>query len=79
MTPDALKSKWHDALLHFSASPKNLTVLARGQARRYAVTMNREEIEQKMDELAREFAETHDPEVRDEIYRLAHQLKELDH
>jgi FKBP-type peptidyl-prolyl cis-trans isomerase (trigger factor) len=44
-----------------------------------AVTMNREEIEQKMDELAREFAETHDPEVRDEIYRLAHQLKELDH
>jgi hypothetical protein len=24
-----------------------------------------------MDELAREFAETHDPEIREEIYRLA--------
>jgi FKBP-type peptidyl-prolyl cis-trans isomerase (trigger factor) len=41
--------------------------------------MTREEIEQKMDELAREFAATHDPEIRKEIYRLARQLKELDH
>jgi len=32
-----------------------------------------------MDELAREFAETHDPEIREEIYRLARALKELDH
>jgi hypothetical protein len=30
-------------------------------------------------ELAREFAETHDPEVREEIYLLARQLIELDH
>jgi hypothetical protein len=41
--------------------------------------MTREEIEQRMDELAREFAKTHDPEIRDKIYRLARQLKELDH
>jgi hypothetical protein len=26
--------------------------------------MTRQEIEQKMDELAREFAETHDPEIQ---------------
>jgi hypothetical protein len=32
-----------------------------------------------MDELAREFAETHNPEIPEEIYRLARQLKELDH
>ena len=31
------------------------------------------------DELAREYRETHDPEIREEIYRLARQLKELDH
>jgi FKBP-type peptidyl-prolyl cis-trans isomerase (trigger factor) len=41
--------------------------------------VTRQEIEQKMDELAREFAATHDPEVIEEIYRLARQLKELDH
>jgi FKBP-type peptidyl-prolyl cis-trans isomerase (trigger factor) len=40
--------------------------------------MTREEIEQRMDELAREY-ETHDPEIPAEIYRLARQLKELDH
>jgi hypothetical protein len=41
--------------------------------------MTREEIEQKMDELAREYAETHDLEIPAEIYRLARLLKELDH
>jgi hypothetical protein len=30
--------------------------------------MIRQEIEQKMDALAREFAETHDPEIPEEIY-----------
>jgi hypothetical protein len=40
--------------------------------------MIREEIEQKMDELVREYRETHDPEIREDIYRLARQLKELD-
>jgi hypothetical protein len=41
--------------------------------------MTRREIEQKMDELAREYHETHDQEIPEEIYRLARQLKELDH
>jgi hypothetical protein len=41
--------------------------------------MTREEIEQKMDELAREFAETHDPEIPAEIYRLVRLLTDLDH
>jgi hypothetical protein len=40
--------------------------------------MNREDIEQKMDELARKYVETHDPEIPT-IYRLARQLEELDH
>jgi hypothetical protein len=30
--------------------------------------MTLEQVEAKMDELAREFAETHDPEIREEIY-----------
>jgi hypothetical protein len=41
--------------------------------------MTPEEIEQKMDELAREYHETRDPEIREEIYRLALLLKELEH
>jgi hypothetical protein len=41
--------------------------------------MTREEIEQKMDELAREYHETHDPEIPEEIYRLARLLIGLDH
>jgi hypothetical protein len=41
--------------------------------------ITREEIEKRMDELACEFAETHDPEIREKIYRLARQLKELHH
>ena len=32
-----------------------------------------------MDELAREYYETHDPEIPVEIYRLARLLIELDH
>ena len=41
--------------------------------------MTRQEIEQRMDESAREFVETYDPEIREEIYRLARMLIELDH
>jgi hypothetical protein len=41
--------------------------------------MTHEEIEQKMDELARKYVETHDPEIPYEIYKLARQLEELDH
>ena len=36
-------------------------------------------LEQKMDELARKYVETYDPEIPYEIYRLARQLEELDH
>jgi FKBP-type peptidyl-prolyl cis-trans isomerase (trigger factor) len=43
------------------------------------VPVTREEIEQKMDELAREYHETHDPEIPEEIYRLARQLGEMKH
>jgi hypothetical protein len=41
--------------------------------------MTREEIKQRMDELAREFAPTHDPDIPAEIYRLARLLEELEH
>ena len=36
--------------------------------------MTRQEIEEKMDDLAREYYDTHDPEIIEEIYRLARQL-----
>jgi hypothetical protein len=38
--------------------------------------MTREEIEKRMDELAREYTQTHDPEIPAEIYRLARALKD---
>jgi hypothetical protein len=44
--------------------------LIRGQGR-YADRMTRQEIEQKMDELAREYHDTHDPEIPEEIFELA--------
>lgn len=37
--------------------------------------MTREDIEQKMDELTREYAKTYDPEIPAEICRLARELK----
>ena len=40
--------------------------------------MSREEIEEEMDELAREFAATRDPEIREEIYKLAKQLEKME-
>ena len=40
--------------------------------------ITRQEIEQKMDELAREYRETHDPEIREEIYRSADQLWKME-
>ena len=36
--------------------------------------MNRQEIEQAMDELAPEYYDTHDPEIPEEIFELARQL-----
>jgi hypothetical protein len=41
--------------------------------------MTRQEIEQRMDELAREYHDIHEPEFPEEIYRLARQLGEMEH
>jgi hypothetical protein len=38
-----------------------------------------QEIEQKMDELAREYHDTHDPEIPEEVFELARRLREMDH
>jgi FKBP-type peptidyl-prolyl cis-trans isomerase (trigger factor) len=40
------------------------------------ISMTRQDIEQKMEELAREYHETHDPE---EIFELARRLREMEH
>jgi poly-D-alanine transfer protein DltD len=39
--------------------------------------IGREEIEQKMDELARKYTETRDPEIREEIYKLGRELEKM--
>jgi hypothetical protein len=41
--------------------------------------MTRQEIEQKMDELAREYYENEDAEIPEQIPELARQLRELNH
>jgi hypothetical protein len=41
--------------------------------------VTRQEIEQKMDELAREYHDTRDPEIPEEIYELARRLREMEH
>jgi len=41
--------------------------------------VTREEIEQKMDALAREYHETKDPEILAEIFKLARRLREMEH
>jgi hypothetical protein len=40
--------------------------------------LTREEIEQRMDELAREYVETHDQKIIDELYELADELLEIE-
>jgi FKBP-type peptidyl-prolyl cis-trans isomerase (trigger factor) len=40
--------------------------------------MTREEIEKRMDELARKYVETHDREIIEELNRLSRQLQELE-
>jgi hypothetical protein len=56
--------------------PPFLILHPRGdQGQRYAVPITREEIEKRMDELARKYVETHDPEIPQEIYRLARELE----
>jgi FKBP-type peptidyl-prolyl cis-trans isomerase (trigger factor) len=41
------------------------------------VSMTREEIETRMDELARRYVETHDNEILEEFYRLARELEKM--
>jgi hypothetical protein len=41
--------------------------------------MTRQEIEQRMDAVAREYHDTHDPEIPEQILELARQLREWDH
>jgi hypothetical protein len=40
--------------------------------------MTREEIEKRMDELAREYIETHDKKIVEELYELARELERLE-
>ena len=40
--------------------------------------MTRQEKEQKMDELARKYVETHDKEIVPELYRLARELEKME-
>jgi hypothetical protein len=40
--------------------------------------MTREEIERKMDELAREYVETHNRKIVDQLYELASVLEKMD-
>jgi hypothetical protein len=38
----------------------------------------REEIRKRLDELGREYCETHNPEIVEELYRLARQLEKME-
>jgi hypothetical protein len=38
----------------------------------------REEIERRMDELAREYVDTHNPKIITELYRLCRELKKIE-
>jgi hypothetical protein len=40
--------------------------------------MTREEIKRRLDELAREYIETHNPEIAVELYRLARELEKIE-
>jgi hypothetical protein len=40
--------------------------------------MTREEMEEKMDELARKYIETHDKKIIEELYELARELEKID-
>jgi hypothetical protein len=40
--------------------------------------MTREEIEKRMDELARKYVETHDRQIIEELYELARQLEKME-
>jgi FKBP-type peptidyl-prolyl cis-trans isomerase (trigger factor) len=40
--------------------------------------MTREEIEQRMDELARQYVETHDKKIIEELYQLSRELEKME-
>ena len=40
--------------------------------------MTREELEKRIDELARKYLETHDPDIPYELYKLARELEEIE-
>jgi hypothetical protein len=40
--------------------------------------MTREEIKRRLDELARQYIETHNPEIAVELYRLARELEKME-
>ena len=40
--------------------------------------MTREETQQRMNELARKYTETHDKEIIEEIYKLARELQKIE-
>ena len=40
--------------------------------------MTREEMEQRMDKLARQYVETHDKKIIEELYELARELRKLE-
>jgi hypothetical protein len=40
--------------------------------------MTREDTKRRLDELAREYVATHNPEIVEELYRLARELEEMD-
>jgi uncharacterized protein YcbK (DUF882 family) len=40
--------------------------------------MTREEIKRRLDELAREYVETHNPEIGEKLYELAKQLEKME-
>jgi hypothetical protein len=42
------------------------------------IPMSREEIKRRLDELAREYVETHNPEIAVELYRLARELEKME-
>ena len=39
--------------------------------------LSREEIKKRMDELARKYVETHDPEIIKELYKLGRELEKM--
>ena len=40
--------------------------------------MTREEMDRRMDDLAREYLETHNPEIPKELYRLSRELEKVE-